>query len=471
MYDMLVRGGEVVFEGSVAPADIAISNGRIAAILERGAPAEARETIDAGGRTVIPGAIDAHFHFSMPGEDHLADDFGSASISAAHGGITTIVPFALGQAELGLRGFLEQSQREGEATSVVDFAFHCRIPSPSMELIRQIPDAVKMGVTSFKVFLAYRREGVMCDDYHLLAVAQAVARENALLMVHCEEGAYIDYLEDELMRAGRFAPTDHLASRPNEFEASAIDRVARIARMTGCRLHVVHLSAREGLQEIAKAKADGVPLTTETCPQYLLLNESAMERMGGLAKIGPPLRTESDQEAMWYGLQCGLIDMAASDHAPNFRTMKALPPDRFAEVPYGMASTETMVPLLYSEGVLTGRLTIDQMARAVSTNPARIHGLYPRKGAIRPGSDADLVLLDPAVEWEIRAEDLHTQSDYTAYQGRRMKGRPVMSLLRGRVLLQEGRLEQAPGYGQYLPRAVPDRPVHGWEMAAPLSAP
>lgn len=454
MFDTLIRGGEVVYDGSRAAVNIAIKGGRIGALLSRDEELQAEKIIDVEGKTVIPGVIDAHFHFNMVGEA-MADSFESAACSAAHGGVTTIVPFALGDPALGLPGFLEKMRQEGEATAVLDFALHCRIPHADVRFVDQIPDVVKMGITSIKVFLAYRKEGVMLDGYHLAAVADAVAREGALLMVHCEDGMIIDYLEDKFIKEGRYLPTTLLDSRPNVLESGTIARLASVIGITGGRAHVVHLSARQGLEEIIRAKNKGLQITTETCPQYLLLNASIMERLGGLAKIGPPLREEADQEAMWTGLQTGAIDMIASDHAPNSTRYKGLPPNQFAEVPYGMASTETMLPLIYSEGVLKGRISLERMVEAMCANPAKIQGLYPSKGTLKVGSDADLVVLDPEAHSEIKAKNLHTRSDYTAYEGWKLKGKVVMTMVRGQVMLQEGTLQQSPAYGRFLPRSIP----------------
>lgn len=453
MFDVLIRGGQVVCDGSVLPVDVGIDNGRIAALLSGGASAEARRVIDAAGKTVIPGVIDAHHHFSTPTEP-MADTFATSTRAAAHGGVTTVIPFIQGDPDEPVKSFLQRFRREGEARSMVDFAMHCRLATADMKRVAQVPDAIAFGVTSIKVFLDYRKAGIMWDSYHLLALAEAVAREGALLMCHCEDGELIDRLEDEMIAARRYGPDTLLESRPNALEASSIARVAMIAKMAGCRVHVVHLSSKEGLAEIMRARQNGVRMDTETCPQYLLLDDADTRRLDRRSKIGPPLRQKADQEAMWFGLQTGAIEIVASDHAAFRGAEKDCPGSGYEAVPFGMPSVETMLPLLYSEGVLKGRLSIARMADALSTSVAKIYGLYPRKGAIQVGSDADLVLLDPNVEWTLRAAEMHSESDYTAYEGWKLQGRPVLSMLRGEVLMEDGQLRRQAVHAEYLPRQV-----------------
>jgi dihydropyrimidinase len=452
MFDTIVRGGQVVCESSVVEADLAISEGRIAALLRRGTEAEADQVIDASHKMVIPGVVDAHFHFNTFNDQ--ADSFETASISAAHGGVTTVIAFVSGRPEMSVNEFLEHFRQEGESSSVIDFALHCFLAPPDPKLVPQIPDAVRFGVTSFKAMMAFPKRNLMWNDYHLMSAMEAVARENGLFMVHAEDGWLVDYLEDKLIAEGRYSPMTILASRPGFLEASAISRAVLMAEMAGCRLHVVHLSSRQGLDEIVRAKARGLPVTTETCPPYLLLTEAINEKLGARAKTAPAIKEAADLEALWAGLRTGSIDLIASDHYPHWSRDMDLPADRFAQVPWGMAAVETMLPLIYSEGVSKGRLSIVRMVEVLSRNPARVFGLYPRKGTIQVGSDADLVLLDPTVEWEIRADGQHTRGEYTPFEGWRVKGRPVLSLLRGQILLKDGELRQVSGSGRFLSRSA-----------------
>jgi dihydropyrimidinase len=462
--DCIVRGGTVVTATDMVEASIAICGEKIVAVGPEEALPPAKRAIDATGKVVLPGAIDSHIHLVPEGED-----WQRGSIAAAHAGLTTVLGFVLSDAASRetLPLTLGRLRAETERTSVLDFGFHLILP-PWPYLLAGLPEALKMGVTSFKMFMTYKKRGRQCPDDFILQVMELVAAHGAFVQLHCENGEVIDYLENKALAAGRVSPQDFPPTCPDWVEAEAIHRGALLAAFAGCPLYVVHLSSQCGLEEIKHIQARGQRVWTETCPQYLTLSDAEMERWGPLAKIGPPLRPAEgpDREALWQGLAQGHIAVVASDHAPRPPSVKEpgwknifVDPSG-APIPFGTASVETMVPLMWSEGVAKRGLPPTWMARVLAENPARIFGLYPRKGTIRPGADADLLLIDPDVEWTIRAADHHGIAGSTCWEGWQGRGRPWMTLLRGRVLLDQGRLWQTPGYGRFLPRT-------GW--APPLA--
>jgi dihydropyrimidinase len=447
--DVVIRNGRVVSEGAVIQADVLIADGTIVAVAAPSLALAAREVIDVHGAYVLPGAIDAHVHFNV--FNPMVDDFESASVSAAYGGVTTMMPFIGGKDGMSVVEGLEHFVREGEARSVIDFAMHCRL-RPDARLIEQIPEAIAYGVPSIKMFQAYKKRGMLFTDDQLLRGMELTGAHGGIAMVHAENGHVIDYLEDKLAREGKTGPEFYLASRPHFAEAEAVGRAIEIAGFARCPLYVVHLSTAAGLEHIARARTRGQTVYAETCPQYLLLTDAEMPRQKGLAKIAPPLRWDADREALWTGLAQGFVQTLGSDHAPFTVKDKVVGERDIFEAGFGMPGIETMLPLTLGEALRAGRLTVPQLAAAASENAAKIFGLYPRKGVIKPGADADLVVVDPDAEWTVSARDLHSRAGYTCFEGWRVQGRIVMSWLRGRPLVKDGRLHQLPGYGRFLRR-------------------
>lgn len=454
--DLVIRGGQVVADGAVVPATIAVTGERISALLAPDQPVRAASEVDARGLYVLPGGIDPHVHFKI--FNAMVDDFETAALGAAHGGITTMMPFVSGTETMSVAEGIRHWIEEGERRSLIDFAVHCRL-RPDPALIDQVPEAIALGATSVKMFQAYRKRGMLFPDDLLLRTMEVTAAHGGLAMVHAENGWVIDHLEDRLIAAGRTGPEHYLASRPHAAEAEAVGRAIALARLAGCPLYVVHLSTADGLEEIVRARRRGQEVLAETCPQYLHLTDAEMTRQQGLAKIAPPLRWDRDREALWQGLRDGSVQTVGSDHAPFTVADKQVGGTNIFEAGFGMPGIETLGPLVWSEALTAGRLTLPQVAAVLSENTARIFGLHPRKGAIRPGSDADLVLLDPRAEWTIRAAEQHSGAGYTCYEGRRVRGRVVASFLRGRPLLRDGKVQVAPGHGRYVPRAAGARAV------------
>ena len=463
--DTIVRGGRVVTSSQAVDASIAIKGEKIVALGPEELLPQADRYIDAEGKFVLPGLIDSHVH--MDGHD----DYALGSLAAAHAGLTTLIPFA--NYELDRDETLVEAARrireEVEATALVDFGFHFILQNRP-GILRSLPAVMDMGFKSFKMFMTYKkRPGRMCDDDYICDAMDLVSRGGGVLQLHCESGNIIEYLENKLIAEGHTHPVDFPTACPDWAEEEAINRAIKMGAATNCPTYVVHLSTQLGLERIKQAQAQGQRIWTETCPQYLLLSDAEMSRYGPLAKIGPPLRPEDgpDRDALWNGLRQGHISLVASDHAPHPQELKRpgwdnifVTPDG-ASVPFGSPGVETIAPLMYSEGVVKRGLPIWWLARAMSENPARIFGLYPRKGVIQVGSDADLLILDPGTDRVISAENHHSNSGYTLFEGWQVTGRPWMTLLRGQVLLNQGQLEQQPGYGAILPCEGPTAPLGG----------
>lgn len=456
MLDTLIRGGTVVSDGAIFQADVGIEGGTIAGVWRGEHGLTAAREVDAAGKIVMPGGIDVHFHTQTGGIFHStrADNMETATISAALGGVTTVLPFVWGDQGQPLEEFMGRFFELAGELAVCDYSAHCGL-RPEWDLIAQIPRAFSMGVTSFKLTYAYRKTGqgrMSEDDHHMMAL-ELIARGGGLAMFHCENGQIIDYLEDKFIREGKTTHHYFLKSRPNLAESETIHRSIVLGELTGCPVYVVHLSAREGLEEIAEAQARGKAVFTETCPQYLTLTDAELERWGVLAKIGPPLRLEPDLQAMWQGLRQGTIETIGSDHSAASVAAKNSAGDNFFMAPFGTAMVEVMMPVVYSEGVAKGRITLERFVSAFTDRPARRFGLYPRKGTLQPGSDADVLIWDPDAVWTVRASELKNPCGYHVFDGWTLKGRPWRSWLRGQPLVQDGQVLLPRGSGRKLHRS------------------
>jgi dihydropyrimidinase len=463
--DIVVRGGQVVTATDVVEAAVAIKGGTIVAIGPEAMLPAADQVIDATGKIVFPGFIDCHLHV---GPEY--DDWRTSARAAARTGLTTLVPFVTYDAGETLPRAVRRLREEAEAASVLDFGFHF-ILNHEPPILDGLGTAVEMGVRSFKLFMTYKKRGKrMVSDEFICKTMERLAALGGVCQVHCENGDVLCYLEDKAIAEGRTAPTDFPATCPDWAEEEAINRAVLIARLTGCPLYVVHLSSALGLERIKRAQSEGQRVWVETCPQYLLLTDKEMERLGPFAKIGPPLRPADgpDRGALWAGLAGGYINTIASDHAPRPPEFKE--PGRtniFVDptgvpIPFGAPSLETLVPLIYNAGVVERGLSLPWMARVLAENPARIFGLFPRKGAIRVGADADLTLWDPNAEWTIEQRQHLSIAGYTPYEGWTIRGRAWQTLVRGQVVLNPaGELDQKPGFGQFLSEAPPANAVAG----------
>ncbi|MFC2105593.1 amidohydrolase family protein [Candidatus Bipolaricaulota bacterium] len=438
MVEQVVRGGRVVTSIGSRLADVAIDHGRIVAV-GRDLGLEADETIDATDLLVFPGVIDAHTH------PVYLDDLTSLPITAAHGGVTTVIHFAYAKPGDGLMDTIHRFQEEGEAGSVLDFALHGGLFDPANQS-HEIPQAIEAGVTSHKMFMTYAKLGWMTDDYQLMRTMDILGTAGGMAMVHAENGLATDYLQDKTNEAGENPLDVFVSTRPAILEAEALHRAIAMAQVGGCPLYIPHMTSRLGIEVVTRARALGYRVFAETCPQYLTLTEDALRQQGPLVKIGPPLREEADRQALWKGLADGTLDTIASDHAAKAKSRN----DDFFAAPYGSPQAETMLALAYHGGVNGGWLSPARLAQVMCENPARLFGLFPQKGTIQPGSDADLVMFDPTAKAQISHATQHSNASYTAYEGMKTLGKPVLSMQRGNILLENGVLHAASRRGRYL---------------------
>jgi len=438
-YDLLISGGLVVGSSEMRKADVGIKGEQILAVEPEIPAQEASRVINASGKYVMPGVIDVHVH------PVYEDDMRDLSFTAAHGGTTTLIHFAYAKPGMKLVDTVKKYLEEGSQGSFLDFGIHGALFDPSSQ-IEEIPKAIDLGVASFKMFMTYAKLQWMTDDYHLTAAMDRIADWGGLAMVHAENGLATDYLEDRSLKKGEDQKEVFLKTRPDFLEAEAIFRALSISAITHCPLYIVHLSTAKGVALIERAKEEGRTVYVETCPQYLTLTNETLLQLGPLAKIGPPLRTESDRLTLWKAIQKGIVDTVASDHAPKVKKID----DPFFEAAYGSPQAETMLTITYDEGINTGRIGVCKLAQLFSENPARIFGFYPKKGVIQEGSDADLILFDPNRIHTIQHRTQHSRAPYTLYEGRRCLGMPILSMQRGKVLVENGEMRANPGEGRFL---------------------
>jgi dihydropyrimidinase len=463
MPDLIIRGGEIVTAADRFRADIAIKDGRIAEIASR--IAGTGETIDASGLLVMPGGVDAHVHMAQPTSDGtvMADDFESGTRAAAAGGNTTVLPFALQIKGQSLRTCVQDYHEKARGNCYVDVSFHLIVSDPTPQVLGQeLPALVKDGYTSFKVFMTY--DDLVLSDRELIDVFEVARRERALVMVHAEGHDAIKYMTRKLEEAGQTAPYYHAVSHSKIAEREATHRAIAHAELTDVPVVIVHVSGREPMEQIQWARRRGQKVFAETCPQYIVLKKEDLKGLnmdfeGAKYVCSPPPRDAEDHDAIWEGLQDGTFDIFSSDHCP-FRywgengTGKDNPKARtsFKWVPNGIPGIETRLPILFSEGISKGRISAERFVALTATNPAKLYGLYPQKGSIVVGGDADLTLWDPEREMTISQSILHHGSDYTPYEGIAVKGWPVRTILRGRTVVSDGAVVGQKGFGEYQSR-------------------
>lgn len=460
-FDVVIRNGTVATATDRFEADIGISEGRIAALargLDKGA-----EEIDASGHLVLPGGIDAHCHLDQPSNDGslCADDFTSGSLSAAAGGTTTIIPFALQMRGQSLAAAVRDYHRRAEGKAVIDYAFHLIVTDPTPQVLGQeLPALIEEGYTSFKIYMTY--DDLKLNDRQILETLAVARREGAMVMIHAENSDVIGWLTDQLEQAGLTTPYHHAVSRPMPVEREATHRAITLSEIVDVPVLIVHVSGREAVAQIHAAQGRGLRVYAETCPQYLYLSEEDLKKPGfeGAKCIcSPPPRDPANQEVIWAGLRGGIFQVFSSDHAPFRYEDPAGKQLRgsdapFRYIPNGVPGLETRLALLFN-GISQGRIDLATFVAVTATKPAQIYGLYPRKGSIAVGGDADLTLWDPHRKQKIRNADLHHNVDYTPYEGITVTGWPVMTLSRGEVVFRDGKAVGSVGRGRFLPCARP----------------
>jgi dihydropyrimidinase len=449
--DIVLKGGTIVTAKDTYRADIGIREGRIATI---GQEVAGQRVLDVRGRFVLPGAVDPHTHLELQFMDTVSsDDFYTGSVAAAFGGTTTIIDYAEQSEGKTLGETVEAWRAKADPKVVIDYGLHVSITDAREDVLDEMKEIVERGVTSFKCYLAYSDR--LRDDELLLVMCRA--REvGALVNVHCENGDLVDLMTSKLVKAGKTGPRWHPRSRPAPFEEEATQRATILAGFAQAPLYVVHLTCEGALEAAKRARRAGRRVFVETCPQYLLLDAERYDLPGfegAKYVMSPPLRDRSNQEVLWKGLAADDIDSVGTDHCPfNFVGQKDLGRDDFTLIPNGIPGIETRVPLLYHEGVNKGRITINRFVELVATNPARLFGLYPQKGTIAVGSDADLVVWDREKRVRLTVDNLHMNVDYSPYEDITVTGYPELVLSRGRVIVENGRFLGERGSGRFLPR-------------------
>jgi dihydropyrimidinase len=451
--DLVVRGGTVVTAGSSGECDLGISDGRICQL---GGSLRGRQEIDASGALVLPGALDMHVHLSAPkpaepGVPAWTDDFASGSAAAIAGGVTTVGNMTFPWDGEPLRHALDRDLGAAQRSAAVDYVLHPVLSSPSPAALAELPQLAADGHTSLKLFMTSR--AFETDAAAMIAAIRIAGQHGMLSLMHCEDGVLVRAAGERLLAAGRGSLADWADSRPESAERAAVERAVAICEETGSPVYFVHLSSRSALESARRGQARGLPVFVETRPLYLYLTSAALREPQGGRYIGsPPLRAPDDVRALWAGLADGSIHTLGSDHAPWSLRDKVDDSLNVTTARQGVADLETAVPMLFSEGVRTGRISLSRFVALTSTNAARLFGLYPRKGTIAVGGDADLIVLDPQLHRTVDGGSMRSRAGYSVYDGREVYGWPRFTVSRGEVVLADEQVTAEPGRGQWLRR-------------------
>ena len=452
--DLLVRDARIITGSESFESNIGVEGGSIVSISPNLEPGGAR-VYDARGRIVIPGGIDAHTHMELQvAGTKSADDFYSGTVAAACGGITTVVDFVDTQPGQTLLGALADYRRKADRKVTIDYGLHMMFKGQNLAEFDEIPEVIRKGVPSFKVYTAYRKRGLMLEDPDIARVMEKVAGADGLVAVHAESESIIQGLIEKNLEAGNTDARYHALSRPASAEAKAISRVARLARAASARIYIVHLSSKAGKYEVENARRRGTSVFAETCPHYLVLTDEVYGGEDGRNFVmSPALKTPEDQAALWEGLAPGgVIETVGSDHCPFTSGEKDWGEEDFTKIPNGVPGTEAIIPLLYSEGVKKGRISMFDLVRVTSGAPSMRFGLSPSKGSISVGSDADFVVIDPAKRVRMTADAMHSRIDYSIYDHITTEGYPVLTVSRGEVVMEDGEFTGERARGRFVPR-------------------
>ncbi len=459
----LIKNGNIVTATDTYTADIFIDGDRVT-MIGTNLPVQPDKTIDATGKFVIPGGIDVHTHLDMPfmGASSV-DDFQTGTIAAAFGGTTSIVDFAIQERGSSLRKAWETWMGKAEGKAIIDYGFHMIMRESNDALRAEMGEMVREGVTSFKLFMAYPGIFFM-NDADIFRTMQRSGEIGATICMHAENGPVIDVLVEQALRKGHTAPKYHALTRPPRLEAEATYRSICLAEVADVPVYIVHLSAAEALEQVTAARDRGLPVFAETCPQYLFLSYDNYEEpdFGGAKYVmSPPLRDKSKQDLLWRGLKFNDLQNVATDHCPFCMKVpagsavgKELGKNDFSKIPNGAPGIETRMVLMYDGGVAAGRISMNRFVEITSTSPAKIFGMFPKKGTIAVGSDADIVILDPNREQTISVKTHHQNVDYNPYEGRRVKSVVETVLSRGDLIIENEKLVAKPGRGKYVKRAA-----------------
>ncbi|MGE0864569.1 MAG: dihydropyrimidinase [Vicinamibacterales bacterium] len=453
---ILIKNGTIVTASDQYVGDVFIEGEKVTTIgTALSLPAD--RVIDATGKYVLPGGIDVHTHMDMPfGGTTSADDFESGTIAAAFGGTTTIVDFAIQYRGERLHDALEAWSKKAEGKAAIDYGFHMIITELSDQVEEEMDAMVRQGVSSFKLFMAY--PGVfMLDDASIFRAMLRTGKNGGTICMHAENGGVIDVLVKKALAEGKTAPKYHALTRPARAEGEAAHRAIALAEIADVPVYIVHLSAAEALEQVTEARDRGLPAFAETCPQYLFLSYDNYEEPGFEGSkyvMSPPLRDKSTQDRLWRGLAFNDLQAIATDHCPFCMKEKHLGDGDFSKIPNGAPGVETRMSLVYDGGVRTGRISMNRFVELTSTSPAKIFGMFPKKGTIAPGSDADIVIFDPEKTTTLSAKTHHMKVDYNPYEGRSVTGVTETVLSRGKVIIDAGKFTGKAGAGSFLKRSA-----------------
>ncbi len=461
-FDTVIKNGVVVTATDTFPSDVGITDGKVAAFAVDLPLESAERVLDARGNYLFPGGIDVHTHLDMPfGGTTSADDFESGTIAAAFGGTTTLVDFAIQYKGQTLRTALDTWWGKAHGKAVIDYGFHCIITDLPDARLDEMKALVREGISSFKLFMAY--PGVfMVEDALIFKAMLSAAQTGSLICMHAENGGAIDVIVQRALAEGKTAPKYHALTRPTTAEAEATGRAIALAEMAGAPVYIVHLSCSEALDRVREARDRGVAAYAETCPQYLFLsldNFDVPGFEGAKYVFTPPLREKWHQEKLWNGLANDQLQVVSTDHCPFcYKEQKELGRDNFTKIPNGGPGIEHRLSLVFTGGVHGARFSVNRFVELVSTNPARLFGLYPRKGTIAVGSDADLVIFDPNQDQTISASTHHMRVDYSMFEGIKVKGVPRQVLSRGQLVVDQNKFVGRAGHGEFIKRQTYSQP-------------
>jgi len=452
---ILIKNGTVVLGNNISQQDILIRGEKISA-LGNLAGLEADQEIEAEGLIVLPGAVDTHVHFNDKFMNTISlHDYYTGTLAAAFGGTTSIIDFSNQIPGQPLINTIKLKKAEAENQALIDWGVHPVITEPSPEIIEEIPHLVEAGAPTIKCYMTYRSEGLMVEEDDMRQILKTLKMTGGMLMVHAEDNALVEETVSRMIEQGLTKPIYHVRSRPPEAEIRAIQTCIKLAKETRTRLFIVHMATAAGMELVSQARSEGLEVLAETCTHYLMLTETILEREDGLKWIcSPPLRNKRIQDKLWSGLQDGRLSMVTSDDAAYSWEAKLYGADRFDKCPNGLPGVEVRLPLLYSAGVVKGRLSLPRLVEVVSTVPSILFGLYPQKGTLQPGADADIVLLDPKAKWIMNQQSLHMATDWSAYENLPIQGKIQKVFSRGELIIDGDKCLAEKGRGRYLHRKI-----------------
>ncbi|MEW5759468.1 MAG: dihydropyrimidinase [Candidatus Thermoplasmatota archaeon] len=452
--DLVIKDGTIVTESETFKADLGIENGKIVAIAKE---LKGDKKINANGKYVMPGGIDVHVHFQLPFCGTVSKDtFESGTKAAAVGGVTTILDFAIQKKGKKIMDAVKERRNEADKNVCIDYSLHSAITDWNERTKEEIKEVIDYGITSFKMFMIYKVEGWMADDAALFSGLEETKKYGGLIEVHAESANLLEKLvekyhnKEDMEKYGAYC---HVLSRPNYVEEEAIQRAIKLAEITGGKLYIVHMSTGGGAEIVKNARLRNIDVHAETCPQYLLLDDSVFKKKDGhLYATCPQIKKKEDSNRLWLGLMNNDIEVVATDTCTFSTEQKNMWNGDFTKIPFGLPGVETLLPLLYSEGVGKGRITINRFVSLISTNPAKLFGLYPEKGSLQIGTDADIVIFDPKKELKISHDSLETNCDWSPYEGMKLKGSPSIVICRGEMIAEDKTFIGKKGFGRFIRR-------------------